>query len=124
MSSSENGCVVVTAPLTSAIRAFLERWELDRPSDPWQTEFLSGMEWLAGESGLSEDALWIVRRGRYRVTAFSTADRIVAALGHEEWFYDGTLTVIPNPNAPRALREECCGGSTGQDAPASTQVAA
>lgn len=108
MSRSQNGCVVLTAPLASAIRSFLDRWENDRP---WSDDLVSGMEWLSNESGLSEDSIWAVRRGRHATTGLSIADALVNALGHPEWFYDGTLKVVPNPYASRALREECCGGS-------------
>lgn len=106
-----NGCVVLTAPLTSAIRAFVERWDRENEEDdPWMPERISGMAWLSLESGLSEDVLWNIRGARFRTTELSTADRIVHALGHEEWFHDGTLTVLPNPRASRELRESCCGG--------------
>lgn len=108
---SLNGCVVLTGPLTSAVRAFIERWDAERPPSRGN-EFVSGIQWLISETGLSEDVIWSVRRGRYSTTAMSTADAIVEALGHPEWFYDGTLTVRPNPKGPAALRAECCGGSS------------
>lgn len=122
--STPNGCVVLTAPLTRAVCDFLTRWGRDIVSPDDHVLFIDGIEWIAFESGLPEETIRNIKRGRHRTTELSVADRLVQALGHPEWFHDGTLTIAPNRNAPRHLRDECCGGSADAPAPAEPLAAA
>lgn len=94
--SAPNGCVVLTAPLSAAVRFFIYRRNLDQPWSDGAVGFVGPLEWLAGESGLDEETIRTVSRNRYRTTKLATADALAQALGHPEWFYDGTLTILPN----------------------------
>lgn len=53
-----------------------------------------------------------VLAGRSRHTELRIADALVAAVEQPEAFHDGTLRILPNPNAAPAVRATCCGGSS------------
>lgn len=52
-----------------------------------------------------------VLAGRHRLTELRIADALVAAVEQPEAFHDGTLRILPNPNAAPAVRASCCGSS-------------
>lgn len=64
--------------------------------------------------GVPETTIRSVLKSRWQTTELRTADMLVQAIERADLFHDGTLTVIPNPNASREARAECCGGSNGQ----------
>lgn len=80
---------------------------------------VGAIRWLASETrekdmlgvGVPEKTIARVVAGRSRTTSLSIADAIVSALERPEWYHDGTITILPNPSAPRAARAACCGGS-------------
>jgi hypothetical protein len=114
-----DGCVVATEPLAALVTAFVEAWRVNRPStggrfgdaDRVEVPTLGAIAWLANESGVKPDTIQNVASRRYRTTELRVADAIVSALGCPQVFHDGTLTIRPNPSAPRAARMACCGGS-------------
>lgn len=125
------------------LRDFLASWNRDRPQTtgrfgPGGTSSTAdltpvrGIAWLAAEAtyaaGRNSDGSprYVVPEAtiqnvvlcRYRMTELRVADAIVTALDKPEVWHDGTLTVVPNPSAPRAAREACCAGSTDDAPPA------
>lgn len=75
------------------------------------------MAWLEQESGVKRATIQNIASARRRTTELRYADALVQALDRQDLFYDGSLTIRPNPNAPAAARAACCGGSlTGSGA--------
>lgn len=130
MAIARDGCVVDTEPLSELVHGFVSRWNRDRPQRSGQfrkrsaapaaakeqqpdVDPIGAVAWLAQETGLPRDTIQNIaaRPPRYRTTGLAIADSLVSALGRPEAFHDGTLSIRPNPNAPRAARAACCGGS-------------
>lgn len=61
--------------------------------------------------GVPRPSIENVVYSRWRTTELRTADLLVAAVERPEAFWDGSLAVIPNPNASASAQRECCGGS-------------
>lgn len=80
-------------------------------------QFLSGVEWLAQESGLSANQVEkiLYAPGSMPMTELRHAEALIGALERPEWFHDGTIVAIENPHASRTtiarVRSEggCCG---------------
>jgi hypothetical protein len=112
--TARDGCVVETAPLAEIMHRFVDNWNRERPSEGGQKDGpISAIEWLAKETGVPSSTLENIARRppRNQTTELRIADPIVQALGYPFAFHDGTLTVRPNPQAPRSARMSCCGGS-------------
>lgn len=131
-------CAVQTRPLARLITEYEHRWRRQRPNVTRRfaapgdrpVPYLDPLEALAISARLPLDRLVAVR-SRYdphskksvaqilrlagvlggRTTELKVADTLVAALGRPEAFHDGTLHVLPNPEAPPAVRRGCCSGS-------------
>lgn len=131
-----DGCAVPTTQLSAVVLGWVKRWERDHPdlasSDSGrQGSRRNSMGHLRGnqavaaltileertrlidpeEVGIPRPTLESIVVGRWRTTELRTADMLVAAIEEPHVFHDGTLTVIPNPNASREARDACCGGS-------------
>lgn len=115
-----DGCAVDSASLTALVVDFVARWQAERPAtvgrfgvESVDALTLTAYDFLSSRSGLPKDAIEKIHRGKRRSPAveLDVADRLVAAMGRPDVFYDGTLPVIPNPAAARRAREACCGGS-------------
>lgn len=115
-----DGCVVESRALSALLSSFIEEWRKTRPIEPSKRfarraiVAVSPIEYLSLETGIPERTIKNVVHCAYHTTELRIADPLVAAMGRPEVFYDGTLTVQPNP----IFKEDrCCGGST-VDSPA------
>ncbi len=100
------------------LRSFVDDWNTTRPREiggrfagrEQRTQgSVSAVSWLVGETGIPKSTIEQVAKGRYRTTELRVADALVAAIGHPEAFYDGTLEIRP---ATKRARCGCCGGSS------------
>lgn len=128
MAAARDGCVVATEPLSQLLSGFVADWNRTRPSTAGRfssdrgrrreaepepdVSTVGAVAWVAAEAGLPKDTVQNVVAARYRTTELRVADPIVTAIGRPEAFHDGTLEIMPNPNAPAAARAACCGGSS------------
>lgn len=112
-------CVVDTAPLSQLVRSYADGWRRSRPSlkgrkhgrvdllSKGYVEPVGPYEYLATATGLPETKIRAVGNpNRNPTTELRVAEAIVAAIGEPGMFYDGTLTVRPNPRARRDLQTE------------------
>jgi hypothetical protein len=109
------------------LREFVSGWNRDRPgrtSGQFSAEvrgvaLVGAVEWLVSETGLREGTIERVLYARSATTELWMADALTQAIDRPFAFHDGTLEIRPNPQAPRAARASCCGGSlTGALEPA------
>lgn len=131
MAISRDSCVVDTAPLAQLLQGFITTWNVSRPAvarggtsnggrftpraerPVEEVGMVSAVSWLAAETGVPESTIEKVARGRSKTTELRIADPLVQALDRPQAYHDGTLTIRPNPLAPRTVRARCCGGSGG-----------
>lgn len=124
-----DGCAVETEPLARVVSRFVESWNKTRPPTGGhysgrnrarlpQRDTMSALDWLSQETGLKVTHLKSItvkrtraRSSRPAMTELRHADAIVNAIGVEHVFQDGTLPILPNPRASKALRAACCSGS-------------
>lgn len=132
-----DGCAVPTTQLAAEVDGWISRWERDHPdlarrksgrqspSRRNRKGHLAGNQTVAAITILQERTQLADPAGvgvpkptiegvvykRWRMTELRTADMLVAAIERPEAFYDGTLEIVPNPNASREARDACCGGS-------------
>ena len=55
-------------------------------------------QWLAQETGIRERRIWGMMVAESRTVQLSRADRVLLAIGKQQYLTDGTLHVVPNPN--------------------------
>lgn len=125
---SRDGCVVESESLAGVLGPFISSWTRDRPQTGGR--YSAGVEdtrdaaismtataWLSQEATrrcevpVTERTIEGIVNGRSKATELRVADALVAAIGRPDLFYDGTLTVGPNPFAKPDAQRECCGGS-------------
>jgi hypothetical protein len=109
-------CVVDTEPLAEIVRTFASNWRRSRPSISGRydgqglrvaVEPIGPYEALAAQTGLPESRITsLLNPARKPTTELRVAEAIVAAIGEPGMFYDGTLTVRPNPRARRERQAE------------------
>lgn len=112
-------CVVETAPLCGLVQEFVTDWLKTRRSRRGQhgyqegdIEVVSAYAWLEFDTGIPEKEIRKLRSpSRYPLAELRVADALTSSIGEPGMFYDGTLSVMPNPFAPPGAAAECCGGS-------------
>lgn len=134
-------CAVPTQQLAPELKTWVKKWEREHPdlatgeagkqcqgagSRRNEKGQLNGNEAVGAivilhertqlidpdEEGVPETTIRSVLKSRWQTTELRTADLLIQAIERPDLFYDGTLTVIPNPNASAEARAECCGGSS------------
>jgi hypothetical protein len=92
--------IVAPEPLGGYIRAWIERWERERPgriTDTGSTaNFMSAINWLAQETGLHVDRIRRIKSAQLEKVPFRQADKILSAMG-ESFRIGEDIEVIPNP---------------------------
>lgn len=116
---ARDSCAVAAEPLQTVLGDFVDAWTKQRPNDGGRfaggkrTEIrnLRAVEWLATESGVPERTIKSIVRGGGTTASVElrVADALMRAVGHPELLRDGSLTIFPNPRAPRLHRARCCG---------------
>lgn len=99
----------------------MDDWRRERPNTGGQmrsgqrraatSDFVGPLEYLSAETALPQPTLERILYRRSRMTELRDADRIVTAMGREDVFYNGVLSVRPNPLASARAQAACCAGS-------------
>lgn len=113
------------------LQSFVANWNRTRPPKTGQfsasaqldVRCMGAVEWIVEESqrldpsgpGLPRGTVQGVIGKRTDTTELRIADPLLTIIGREDAFHNGTLTVRPNMNAPKDVRQRCkCGGSTAR----------